>query len=67
MLLGRCLGAACVLINTLHRPPAAANRTLAHSTRVPENWRAHGARERAIGAPRKRRTVDSIASLRNAL
>eukprot|EP00974_Lingulodinium_polyedra_P132390 11221548-Lingulodinium_polyedra.AAC.1 len=32
---------------------------------TPENWRAHGMRERAICEPLRRRTVDSTASLRN--
>eukprot|EP00974_Lingulodinium_polyedra_P013241 1284386-Lingulodinium_polyedra.AAC.1 len=33
--------------------------------RAPENWRARGARERAIREPSRRRAVDSNASLRS--
>eukprot|EP00974_Lingulodinium_polyedra_P090103 8737175-Lingulodinium_polyedra.AAC.1 len=33
--------------------------------RAPENWRAHGVRERAISEPLLPRNVDSIASLRS--
>eukprot|EP00974_Lingulodinium_polyedra_P050188 4826357-Lingulodinium_polyedra.AAC.1 len=32
--------------------------------RAPENWRAHGVRERAICEPLLQRTIDSFAPLR---
>eukprot|EP00974_Lingulodinium_polyedra_P018226 1763301-Lingulodinium_polyedra.AAC.1 len=39
--------------------------SIAHCTRAPVFWRAHGKHERAINKPLRRRTTDSTASLRN--
>eukprot|EP00974_Lingulodinium_polyedra_P090028 8729107-Lingulodinium_polyedra.AAC.1 len=44
-----------------------ANRTFAHFTRAPENWRARGVREHAISKPVRRRTATATTSLCSVL